>query len=185
MRTRSAFSNRRDTQVNQNEKIMVAAAAVVAIVAVIAFVVIRGGGMSTTVPDAGQTQGPTSGPGGMGSATSAPTGKLVMIPKGTTPAAHLKKVYALVKAKKYKEAFKMYPDNVQQGGLQAFTSSREIMPVVDFKVGAQTTKGNTATIPVTQTLGGQAQGSKWVVTWHFKEEKGQWGVESYEVNMAQ
>ena len=171
----------------QNERIMVAVAAVVAVVAVVAFVMIRSAGESLPPTGTGtdQNQG-TTAPPGMGGTTSKPSGKLVPVPKGTTPSQYLSRVYTLVKEKKYQEAFKLYPDSVQQGGFDAFKSSREGMPVQSFKVGSMTTKGSSATIAVTQTLGGQAaQSPNWVVTWTFKKSKtGAWGVESYTVNMT-
>lgn len=168
---------------------MVVVAAVIAVALVVAFVMIRSGGQTQPAVDTGQTQTPpTTGPGGMGSggSPSKGTGKVIPIPEGTSPSQYLTKVYGLVQAKKYEEAFKLYPDSVQQGGFQAFKSSRESMPVKSFKVGSQTTKGDTATIAVKQTLGGQAATApNWVVTWHFKKTKGQWAVVSYDVNMAQ
>lgn len=176
----------------QNERIMVIVAAVIAVVAVVAFVMMRSGGQSVpptgTGTDQSQGQGQNGAPPGMGkNTTSQPSGKLIPVPAGMTPSEYLTKTYTLVKAKKYQDAFKMYPESVQQGGFESFKSSREGMPVINFKVGSMTTKGNTATIAVQQTLGGQAAGSpNWVVTWQFKKDKkGNWGVESYQVNMGQ
>lgn len=166
---------------------MVIVAVVVAAVLVVAFVMIRSGSQTQTAVDTSQTQ-TSQGPGGMGQGgtSSQATGKVIPIPKGTTPSQYLNKVYTLVKAKKYQEAFKLYPDSVQQSGFEAFKSSRETMPVVTYKVESQKTSGDTATVAVRQQLGGQAAGSpNWVVTWHFKKTKGQWGVVSYDVSMAQ
>lgn len=177
----------------QNEKIIVIVAVALAAVAVIAFVMIRSGGGTTSTPipgatsDQSQSQAP-AGPGGMGSAgtnSSKPAGKPTPVPKGVTLSQYLTKVYTLVKEKNYKEAFKLYPPAVQAAGFQSFNSSRQSMPVTTFKVGSEVTKGNTATVAVTQVLGGQAQNTKWIVSWHFEKKNGQWGVVSYDVSMAQ
>lgn len=171
----------------QNEKIIAIVAAVVAVVAVVALVVLRSGGSISTTPDVSE-QPPVAGPGGMGSnqTDSQATGKPTIVPKGTTLGAYVTKVYTLVKDKKYKEAFKLYPPTVQASGFESFNSSRTSMPVTSFKVGSVTTKGNTATVPVTQTLGGQAQNTKWVTTWTFEKRKnGQWGAVKYDVSMSQ
>lgn len=161
-------------------------AAVIAVIAVVAFVMTRSGNQSLPPTGGSQTETPTARPGSTGSGgTLQPTGKLVPVPKGVTLSQYVNNVYTLVRAKKYDQAFKLYPDNVQQGGIDSFKSTRSTMPVIDFKVGSETTQGNKASIQVTQTLGGQAQGSKWIVTWNFKKSKGQWGVEGYDISQGQ
>ncbi|RJQ54096.1 MAG: hypothetical protein C4521_04385 [Actinobacteria bacterium] len=171
----------------QNEKIIAIVAAVVAVVAVVTLVMLRSGGSDSTIPDASQ-QVPSAGPGGMGSQQTNPeaAGKPTMVPKGMSVSDYVTKAYTLVKAKKYKEAFKMYPPTVQASGFESFNSSRTSMPVTSFKVGSVTTKGDTATVPVTQVLGGQAQNTKWTTTWTFEKQKnGQWGAVKYDVGMTQ
>ncbi len=170
----------------QNEKIIAIVAGVVAVVAIIALVILRsGGGTQTTTPTTSQ---PSAGPGGMGSNQANPQagGKPTLVPKSMKIEDYVKKAYTLVKGKKYKEAFKMYPPTVQASGFESFNSSRSSMPVTSFKVGSVTQKGNTATVPVEQILGGQAQNTKWVTTWTFEKQKnGQWGAVKYDVSMSQ
>ncbi len=171
----------------QNEKIIAIVAAVVAVVAVIALVMLRSSGTSTTTTSTPPTEQPSSGPGGMGAnQDAAGSGKPTLVPKSMSLTDYMNKAYTLVKQKKYNEAFKLYPPTVQSSGIEAFKSSRTTMPVNSFTVGSVVTKGNTATVPVTQVLGGQAQNTKWVTTWTFEKQKnGQWGAVKYDVSMSQ
>lgn len=169
----------------QNERVMVAIAVVIALVAVAGFAIYRSSSgtppTDTVAPSGDQTAGP-GGMGGGGTGTKS-TGKPTLVPKGITLGQYLNKVYGLVKGKKYKEAFEFQPPTVKTNGYDSFASSRQQMPVTSYKIGPVVEKDKTASVAVTQVLGGQAGGGTWVTTWVFEKTGTQWAAVKTEVGM--
>jgi len=124
-----------------------------------------------------QTQ---TGPG-----VAAKKGPDTVVPTGVALDAYVQKYYQAYKEKRWKEAYEMQSASAKaRETLEQYSTSREGMPLADFKVEPPVIQGSTGTVTAELTLGGGGAAS-WRTTWSFTKKGDKWIVEGTRSSMGQ